>query len=542
MRRTANPLFRRNIQSVLSSQAQILLGEHALVLKEIQKKSGSLSPDYFSFLFAKDYLANTHKFKALLDYLNEAAREDREVASYLQQALAASLAKVLNNLSHTNPETCTDLLLHVAPYWDPRQMANLLSSNLEFRDAANLVLKRMDEVRREQILNVLIPLCIKKCHPALLNDLQSAHPELFHQIFEGLDNEKKVMGRVLLDMKNERTRVFISGMMQQFVNGFGRINYEGGLLACAQIASRRGESFHPTVLRKDNFEEHESEFRGFLQILKDGPRPAREKFILTGTHWVAGEVKIDEQGRASLFIIDSLGALNNNSFATETVKHFAALFPDSPIYYSLEKRQNSGAGCSVFSIDDVAHLYTLEQYLDPKYDGTGLFGYLESHQTGDRVSYADLDDVKVRACYVPLSLNRTMQSSRFLEDADTRTIPGEETRPVRDMTERSLKVNKKGQTAYESVQKNFRSDRNMRASDKLEKAAVRTAKFLIEHQDHLDKVEEKMKDFTLDSFRKRILEQTADSRLASRDSEMKTAPDPSSSVDSRSIDNGPQHH
>jgi hypothetical protein len=276
--------------------------------------------------------------------------------------------------------------------------------------------------------------------------------------------------------------------IKEFRHGFGKITFVGGLLTCAQVSARKTYTFNPTILQ-----EEEEDFKAYLEILKKEPGPLRERFVIYGRfHWMCGDISIDEYGRAQIVFIDSLGYSLGYAYFSEKFQEFSNCFPTGVIYFSAEKRQNSARGCSVFALDDVTHLFTLEQYLDKKYKSTGLFGYLADHIIKQD---AQLSASPVLPCQLPLSLERTKQSSKFFQ-----AISG------REPMEQAQHVNKRGQNAELSAKEHFNLKNekliNDRLADKLQKMADHNASYLVNTQPEV--ISETKRQFTLEGFKNRI--------------------------------------
>src|SRR3990167_8388313 len=220
---------------------------------------------------------------------------------------------------------------------------------------------------------------------------------------------------------------YIAEKIRHFEEGFGHLVYADGLLACAQIkASKSDYDFNPTVLRGPlefaNSPEDLAEFRAYLSIIKQsGKKPLRERFIITGQHWITGDIQIDADGKVQVLFLDSMGleypVTSMHINTADIINEFSNVFPDASIYFSKTRRQASGPGCSVFALDDVRHLFTVEKYLQSQY--TGLFSYLAA-QVGSSGNMAEpyrerklANGGTVHCIPIPLSLMRTTLSSRL---------------------------------------------------------------------------------------------------------------------------------
>lgn len=270
---------------------------------------------------------------------------------------------------------------------------------------------------------------------------------------------------------------FVIKHMEPFINGFGQIEHDDGLLTFAQIAARKKYVFNPTLITKD-------ELSDYLMMLKnDYTRPVRERFVISGMHWVSADIDIDQAGKVKILIIDSLGGQCDPDFLG-TVKGVFSGHSIS-VYFDATKRQNSEKGCSVFALDDVRHLFTAEQYLkDEGSNPIKLFEYLEHSRGEEKTTGTGAEekalktDIAVSATHLPLSLMRTMQSDSLVRSVIEKRSDSEKKRPV----------NKKGRTAIEEAERDFQGSKttdkkvNTRLKRKLGRFAVENFKFLLEIQ------------------------------------------------------------
>ena len=294
-------------------------------------------------------------------------------------------------------------------------------------------------------------------------------------------------------------------LCEDFLNELDDIHYNDGLLVFAQTKARKKYCFNPTILK--NFDE----FKDYINILKESPKPLRERFILQGGHWICGDIQIDADGKANCLIIDSLGINQKDMFeylgsfimfsTSEIIKLINQSFPDSTIYFPFEIRQHDSVSCKMFSIDDLVHLFTVEKYLDTQFKSSGLFGYLAAQAENEYWYNLKLDDtkLKVKNCHLPLSLARTMQT----RDLFFKIIPS------RSEEEQALPVNKKKETAFASAVKYFKFDeehqvlRNTRLIDKFYKLRQYNADYLFSND--AATIEAATEGFTLEGCRKKLL-------------------------------------
>jgi hypothetical protein len=147
---------------------------------------------------------------------------------------------------------------------------------------------------------------------------------------------------------------------------FGDLQLDDMLLVCAEIKANKEEiyDFSPTILDGDE------EFFPYLNALKAHAKTTHndinEKFAYKGTtHWVTGEIHINQKGNVEVLLIDSLGAENKEDALSGAKNTIHSAFADSPVtvFVSKEKRQFSPLGCSAFALNDLRQLHTVDQYI-----------------------------------------------------------------------------------------------------------------------------------------------------------------------------------
>jgi hypothetical protein len=163
-------------------------------------------------------------------------------------------------------------------------------------------------------------------------------------------------------------------------------------------------------------------------VLRDTPPPHRERFIIADKHWVTCDINITVDGQVSVIFLDSLGLENIKTFQTHAAtKKVAKIFPGATIYVPNIIKQGAGIGCSVFALDDLTHLFTLERYLESRFNLSGLHGYLAEQKLASKSETKDEAELEndgeafvITACKLPLPLIRTMQSKDLFHIIDER--------------------------------------------------------------------------------------------------------------------------
>lgn len=385
----------------------------------------------------------------------------------------------------------TRFILMIITQYSQKKPALLhqLASNNNFLFCLLDVISNLELELKKDIQNKFIHLAIEKYNPFLLEKLTKEIP-----LESVTPLETKEKATKLLEVKKE-SWVFLHENMKAFVNGIGIgiINYHNVLLTCAQIAARKKYSFHPTIIKTYEADE-------YFFALSRAKLPIRERFIVTGAHFYPGDVMIDEKKHATLLIADSLQgeALTLTKHTLFTLKKY---FPNSTIYIPQEHRQVTMKGCSVFSLDDLRHLHTIEQYLPSEYKKeNGLFDYLKDNSEKEIFLTKKQNTITVKLCHLPLSLERTRQNENLLKELiPTRTF------------ENKLPINKRGETAAESVSKYVQEAKNKKGEKRqynkrlerqLEKMAAYNANYILNHS--MQNIKDSMQQFTLRGFQKRM--------------------------------------
>lgn len=367
-------------------------------------------------------------------------------------------------------------------------IADILTTDIAFqKNIKYLLASNLSFAIKSQLVQNLLQLSIKKGNITTITLLQQQDPESYNTAFKNLKIAEISRLSELLNVKDPE---FYTKHMLQFTSGFGRINYEGGLLTATQIGQRKQTyTYEPTILQDDEFED-------YLNILKNATPPVREKFILTGTHWICGEIEINEQGKVKALYIDSLGTEGMPIGTIEAINDFHKVFNNVPhtLYIDNTKRQQAPAGCSVFALDDVRQLYVVENYLPEQYKEKGLFGYLEDNTKETQ----NISNNPIHITRLPIAFMRSAQTSRLETD-----ILG-----AREPNEQQLAVNKKGQTASVSVEKHMRAHpvsqklQNVRMDNKLEGIVKNNHQLLTTMP--IDQIKGQMKQYSLESLPQKL--------------------------------------
>jgi hypothetical protein len=353
---------------------------------------------------------------------------------------------------------------------------------------------------QEKLMHHFLDAATRKYNAVLLSGLRDLSPQLFDVILLTQAEEAVKTIRGLLTVPAP-ARLSISNLMLQFSLPFREIMPYAAKIVCSEINQRKRRYFFlPTVLDS-------SELKAYLTLLKSRKPPIKARFIVPAPgfrtfsvdHWIAGEVDISENGTLRILLIDSLGAREPKTH--DFIMTELGEIKELTIYISHGKRHITGMGCTVFSLKDVQDLFTIGDYLEPKYK-KDIFEYVSQNVTGKVYNYGETGKYKefpfpVYSALLPLRFMRSEQSkSKTLLDV---------TILERSKAEQDLPVNKKKETALQSSKKHFKAmntkegtlEVNMRIEYKLNKMAKRVLGYLAHHQFDLAKLEREAEPFTL---------------------------------------------
>lgn len=379
-------------------------------------------------------------------------------------------------------------------------------------DAYNVLSKE----EKEKLFLPFLNTAAKTYNAVVLGNLKESYPDLFEKVLSSLDHKTNQVIKRLLTVPYP-ARLNVSNIMTQFSTPFREINAYAAQLVCTETNQRKKlYSFHPTVLQN-------SELKEFLTLLSLKTPPIKERFITfasshsvfnpTADHWISGEIEILEQGKCRILIIDSLGSHESKTHDL-IMSQCSNVFEELTVFLSDRKRQHSGAGCTVYALKDVQDLYTIGNFLEPKYH-SNIFEFVSQNLTGMVLNSGETGKqnksfpFSVHSCLLPLRFMRSEQSIKLLEE----TIPG------RNLAEQSLAINKKKETTFQSSKKHFKTidtkERNERITYKLNKMADHVLDYLFLNQFDFAKMEKAMESFSLIGFKKRMAVNSAVAGTAS---------------------------
>ena len=413
-------------------------------------------------IFTVEELSNFRPYFINLSYLIPSLENDTQIVSFYLKILR-SLALLARDEQNT-----------------------LLEYNVE--SLLPIVFKLGDE-EKITLYNEIVKACLSQYNAPLLNQFYMLDKDYFQQIRTKLNlkEEENVKLNILLSFDNENDRCELYEVMSQFMDGPGNIITYGGQLTLGQFKHRKSLDMRTTIIEKD-------ELLNYINLLKMASHPLKERFIISGEHWITGQIEIETDGSTQILIMDSLGVdKDKNKFYAKTekiIETFAEQFSDSKIYLTSETRLHAPAGCSVIAIDDVRHLIHIERYIDEKYTKSGLFGYLAD--VVDGYITTNNKQTNVICCRLPLTFYRTMQSKTSMEKI----------LQTRSEEINKCPINKRRQTLSDTAYSHFRmhdgDKRNMRVNYILEKFAKHNFKFFHEAKTSSN-------EFTLEGCKDRLM-------------------------------------
>lgn len=312
-----------------------------------------------------------------------------------------------------------------------------------------------------------------------------------------LKGNKKALDKLNALIKTNDTLeiLCLTNQLIKFLDGYSNLTLNDGLLTCAQISDRKDYTFNPVAI--DGYDE----FSRFLNLVKNGEKPNRVTFFVADAHWISGIIEVNDHGDARMVILDSMGTTKKNDHhliqasTLSAMENFNEIFPDQPIYFCKNKRQNTERSCAVFSLDDLAHLFTLDRHLQEN-----LFHYFDKQpKKAAKTKIEGTGSLNIHCHDLPLSLLRTTQSRTTIDEVLSRT----------DKTTLSMPVNKYGDTFASQVNEFFKSrsdtekKQNTRLEYKLENMAAHNAAYLLTH--NKETVARHKKEFELDKFEQSLV-------------------------------------
>ena len=311
------------------------------------------------------------------------------------------------------------------------------------------------------LIDSLIKSAVENYHVDLLIRL-SKLPFFNERVLDMKLDEQKIQRLLSIDKASVQ---YFETIKRQFAANANNIDFEGLLLACAQINARKEYDFSPTVL------ETEIQFINYLSSLKDMPRPLRERFIIESAHRACGDIWIDEKGQVSVLYVDSMGfeSIYNSSYQIA----LADQFPAADIYISNIKLQKDYISCAIFALDALVNLHTIENYLPERFKQhpAPLYAYCKESAKALDKSKIHLS-VKFQACNLPIRMMLNMQSRKIEQ------IIGA------NQEEAQLEVNKIHEMPMAAVKRHFVNDKddidiNNRVNNKLASIHKRNIEYML---------------------------------------------------------------
>ena len=355
----------------------------------------------------------------------------------------------------------------------------------------------------------LLVACKNKDMP-LLDHIESEFPDIFEILVRSKNKESEV-----LDIKACINPELASKHMRIFSNGLACVAPNDALLVLSKIKERKTYKFTPVLI--DGGDEWHA-FLTFVNEHKDNLKGQQINVLFSGKHWVTGAIFIDALGKTDFLLIDSLGVDESGSIYDEyklfnqyiTLLESGSDTPGDSAYFSSETMQNDTIGCSIFAIDTLRHLFTIDNYLPSV--AADKFPLLEDvkRRLNKRVTLE-----KGHAIKLPLQLMRTAQTSRHIIDIEKKQGldlkgGGVSASVLDDTAEPFWKVNHGKETIYSSFSRDFIENAetgkrvNRRLERKFEKMGAEVWSYLKSTEQA--EVEQSMHDFTVEGFCQKVCE------------------------------------
>lgn len=386
-------------------------------------------------------------------------------------------------LSHLKQTEATNIVLNLLKSNKQQFVVSILSISDKFLKLVTDVLNSLSDDEKLKLMSDLIDQCVKNYNAVILRAIKDNFSDYYTKIISEKSNRQAIESLLSISKENS---IPLLNAMSQYTHGLGKIDYQGGIVTCAQI-NKRKNYFTPTLVESFNF-------NNYLKLIKSNKPPIRDRFIITGEHWMSGEIQINEKGEASILIIDSLGA--GSLFKNDIINEIDTIIPNAKVYYSSEERQFTGKGCSVYAIDDARNLCKLNKFLDKKYQT--IFEYLDDHIDKSVSPYKSSESSKLNViyCKLPLKFQSMTTSRKLYETIESRG------------DEKELPITSRGETAKQVADKDFIEVSGKKINDRLNRKFNRIGKmnatYLMDCKDINSQVKKDGYQFTLEGLPDRI--------------------------------------
>lgn len=460
-------------------------------IERMIKELARSEQDYINLPAYQQHCQAVEKFKMFLSALPEPG-ESKELGD------AGPLDKI-KKLLHTQllaagffPRRSSDLFAFIVRVNPPTEISDFLEKFYS---------KLLSE-EKQLFVERLVPYCITKrsvtienlvfLYPLIKVDMEKADNWTLVYLAKGLGEDPKNLTEKYWAIFEEKSS-YKKNLLMEFI-GYGTMTKSGGLLTCAQLASRKSYSINATVLDTYEIENY------FKAIQQCSTKNMIEHFVMVGDHWLSGVIEKQPNGYTRVLVIDDLGKMNNDS--KPLVDAFFTVFPEGVFFRNHEKLQRSSQlACAVFALEHLRHFPKIGLYLG----GIPLMEYFSQQETKKSQELGDTDS-RIKFCHLPLPLLRVMEDNALHKQI----IQG------REPKERECPINSDGKNAAQCVQQDFKyveelsSLRNQRIRLVRDKFFFHNQRFL--NQRSKDQIEKLMKDFTLAGFRRRIASSSAVSK------------------------------
>jgi hypothetical protein len=416
-------------------------------------------------------------------------------------------------------------------------MQQFLCSNLEYiQYAEELLQSNHPDIWKENFTLDLLNKSITLKNALLIQRLQKL--PYFNKALETL-NETELA--TLNQLRNQKYPRYYSARVLSTTAGLGRRKYTDALVSALEKKERKAYPYNPTILQTKEFHEYLLCLDEAIQAKTISP-PLKEKFMVCGEHWIAGEIYIDSDNQVKILLLDSLShgleIINiDGTYFWDLAQAIHEVFANESytIYIPEERRQNSPKGCSVIAENDLHYLFTFDNF-SPE----DLFTYLEKNaiclfeepeeyseseseaeysndsedDAEDESTYINSIKEHIYSCALPLKFMRLTQSRKLLqsEDGEPSIIHS------RDEEEQNRPFNKKKMTPLSAAREgvDFHQKNGKLANTRIEdvlltKLSQRTDSFLQKKLQtlSLEELKQQLSTVALSSFKERIAAKSA---------------------------------
>ena len=239
------------------------------------------------------------------------------------------------------------------------------------------------------------------------------------------------------------------------------LEYEQALIVAAEVFQRKNTQYKAKGTDADLvvLKNHE-EMMTLISSL--GKTPGMHRFIMTGQHWICGEITFNTKGEVSIVICDSKGGKDPYPNTVELIDYLKEQIPNSEIYLNIIQTQKDWISCKTFALDNARKMM---QFSMNDRGGKSFSEYVKeaavtqeapfSHPSNDDDS--GYDESADSAPASPLHATVKMYSEPASMLLSTQSV-SQQTQWLQDENFSTQSVDKKGRTFSEKYKEHHRVD------------------------------------------------------------------------------------